>query len=423
LFNGKNAYLRRYKNHSALSFARFISSRITFKSKRTFSKLIVRIAIIGIMLGLGVMILSLAVIKGFKNEIQEKVRGFAGDIQIVKADLNNSYENSSFVDSTNVFKMVKGSKQVTGVAAFATKPGIIKANNEIEGVVLKGVDKNYNWAYIRKSLVAGTVLDSINKQEGKEQILISVHTANRLKLKAGDDMLMYFIQEPVRKRKFKIMGVFNLGVDEVDKTFVIGDLALIRRLNGWTEDEVGGYEVRVKNFDMVSHIANNIDSEMPINLKSYTIFENYPTIFEWLNLLDVNTVVMLVLMTAVAVINMISALLIMILERTAMIGMFKAMGAGNWVIQKIFLYNAAYLIGLGLLLGNLLGLGLGYLQQSTHFFKLDQASYYMSFVPIKIEATDVILLNIGTLITCLLVLVIPSMLVTRISPVKAIRFK
>jgi lipoprotein-releasing system permease protein len=422
MFNRKNAYLRRYKNHSALSFARFISSRITLKSKRTFSKLIVRIAIIGIMLGLGVMILSIAVIKGFKEEIKDKVRGFAGDIQIIKLDNNNSYENSPFADSAAVVKNIRSIKQVVSITPYATKPGIIKANNEIEGVVLKGVDKTYKWDYIKKALVSGSVM---NFKDSTLQVLISQYTANRLKLKAGDDLLMYFIKEgqPARKRKFKIKGIFNLGVDEVDKTFVISDLALIRRLNNWKKGEIGGYEVRVDDFNRVGNTADSIDDKLPIILKSNTIIENYPTIFEWLNLLDVNTVVMLVLMTAVAVINMISALLIMILERTAMIGIFKAMGAGNWVIQKIFLYNAAYLIGVGLLLGNLLGLGIGYFQQRTHFFKLDQASYYMTFVPIKFEAGDVIMLNVNTLVVCLLVLIIPSMLVTRISPVKAIRFK
>lgn len=405
-----------------MSFARFISNRITFKSKRTFSKLIVRIAIIGIMLGLGVMILSMAVIKGFKGEIKDKVRGFAGDIQIVKLDNNNSYENSSFVDSAAVVKKIKALRDVVNVNPYATKAGILKANDEIEGVVLKGVDSSYNWAYIKKALVTGTVIDF---KDDSEQILISQYTANRLKLKTGDALLMYFIQEGQlpRKRKFKIKGIFSLGVDEVDKTFVIGKLSLIKRLNDWKKGEIGGYEIRVKNFESVNNDADRIDDILPLQLKSNTIAENYPTIFEWLKLLDVNTVVMLVLMTAVAVINMISALLIMILERTAMIGMFKAMGAGNWIIQKVFLYNAAYLIGLGLLLGNLLGLGIGYFQQATHAFKLDQASYYMNFVPIKFELADVLMLNVGTLVVCLLVLIIPSMLVTRISPVKAIRFK
>lgn len=423
MFTVKTHICEGTKNHSALNFAGFISSRITFKSKRTFSKLIVRIAIIGIMLGLGVMILSLAVIKGFKQEIREKVRGFAGDIQIFKTDNNASYEKSGFTDSADLVKDIKSVKLVDAIYPYATKPGIIKANDEIEGVVLKGVDKTYNWDHIKQTLVSGTVINFTDTTDVQLQIMISQVTADRLKLKTGDDVMMYFVQEPLRKRKLKIVGVFNIGVDEVDKTFVIGDLALIKRLNDWTKGEIGGYEVRISDFDKLNLAADAIDDKLPIKLKSYTVLDNYPTIFEWLNMLDVNTIVMLVLMIAVAVINMISALLIMILERTAMIGIFKAMGAGNWAIQKIFLYNAAFLIGVGLLLGNALGLGLGYFQQQTHFFTLDQASYYMTFVPIKIVWTDVILLNIGTLITCLLVLIIPSTLVTRISPVKAIRFK
>lgn len=406
-----------------MSFASFISARITFKSKRTFSKLIVRIAIIGIMLGLGVMILSLAIVKGFKHEIREKVRGFAGDIRVIKFDLNSSYESSPIVEDAGFIARMRKSPLITHVMPTATKPGIIKANNEIEGVVLKGVDKTYDWAYFKKMMVAGDVIDFKDSVEAKKEIMLSQQTANRLKLQVGDKLLMYFVQEPLRKRQFKIKGIFNIGVEEVDKTFVIGSLSLINRLNDWKPGEIGQYELRVADFDQVDFAADKLDQILPVRLKSRTVIEDYPNIFEWLKLLDVNSVVMLVLMVIVAVINMISALLIMILERTAMIGMFKAMGASNWNIRKIFLYNATYLIGLGLLLGNALGLGLGYFQQQTHFFKLDQASYYMTFVPVQFNPWDILLLNLGTLIICLLVLIVPSMLVSRISPVKAIRFK
>lgn len=406
-----------------MSFASFISARITFKSKRTFSKLIVRIAIIGIMLGLGVMILSLAIVKGFKHEIRNKVRGFAGDIRVVKFDLNNSYQSSSFPADSEFVKRALKSPFITHVMPVATKPGIVKANNEIEGVVLKGVDKNYDWSYFKKMMVAGEVINFADSVEAQKEIMISQTTADRLKLKVGDKLLMYFVQEPLRKRQFKIKGIFNIGVEEVDKTFVIGALSLINRLNDWKPDEIGQYELRVADFEHINEAANALENVLPVKLKEYTIEEDYPTIFEWLNLLDVNSVVMLVLMVAVAVINMISALLIMILERTAMIGMLKAMGASNWAIRKIFLINASYLIGFGLLLGNLLGIGLGYFQMYTHFFQLDQASYYMTFVPVEFNIFDIVVLNIGTLIICLLVLIIPSTLVSRISPVKAIQFK
>jgi len=406
-----------------LSFASFISARITFKSKRTFSKLIVRIAIIGIMLGLGVMILSLAIVKGFKHEIRNKVRGFAGDIRVVKFDLNNSYQSSSFPADNEFVKRALKSPFITHVMPVATKPGIVKANNEIEGVVLKGVDKNYDWSYFKKMMVAGEVINFADSVEAQKEIMISQTTADRLKLKVGDKLLMYFVEDDLRRRQFKIKGIFNIGVEEVDKTFVIGTLSLINRLNNWKPNEIGQYELRVADFDHINEAAYALETVLPVKLKEYTIEEDYPTIFEWLNLLDVNSIVMLVLMVAVAVINMISALLIMILERTAMIGMLKAMGASNWAIRKIFLINASYLIGLGLLLGNLLGIGLGYFQMYTHFFQLDQASYYMTFVPVEFNIFDIVVLNIGTLIICLLVLVIPSTLVSRISPVKAIQFK
>ncbi|WPV00364.1 ABC transporter permease [Mucilaginibacter sp. cycad4] len=382
-----------------------------------------RIAIIGIMLGLGVMILSLAIVKGFKHEIRNKVRGFAGDIRVVKFDLNNSYQSSSFPADSEFVKRALKSPFITHVMPVATKPGIVKANNEIEGVVLKGVDKNYDWSYFKKMMVAGEVISFADSVEAQKEIMISQTTADRLKLKVGDKLLMYFVQEPLRKRQFKIKGIFNIGVEEVDKTFVIGALSLINRLNDWKPNEIGQYELRVADFDHINEAAYALETVLPVKLKEYTIEEDYPTIFEWLNLLDVNSIVMLVLMVAVAVINMISALLIMILERTAMIGMLKAMGASNWAIRKIFLINASYLIGLGLLLGNLLGIGLGYFQMYTHFFQLDQASYYMTFVPVEFNVFDIVALNIGTLIICLLVLIIPSTLVSRISPVKAIQFK
>lgn len=401
----------------------FIAKRITFNSKRTFSKLIVRIAILGIMLGLAVMILAIAIVKGFKSEIREKVRGFSGDIQISKLDLNTSYENTPFSMSDSSVQRIIKHEGIEFIQAIATKPGIIKTNEEIEGVVLKGVDRNYNWEYFKKILVAGKVIDFSDTLKSKKQILISKYIADRLKLKVGDDFLMYFIENSLRKRKFQIVGIYSLGVEEVDKLFVIGDIGLVRGLNKWAASDVGGYELRVTDFDRLDQIEAGVYEDLDIELKSYTIKQYYPNIFEWLSLLDVNTQVILILMLAVAVINMISALLIMILERTNMIGILKALGNTNWQIRKIFLYNATYLIGLGLLSGNILGVGLGLFQSQTHFFTLDQASYYIDFVPVQLDVLDILFLNAGTLLISIFVLLLPSMLVTRISPLKAIRFK
>jgi lipoprotein-releasing system permease protein len=409
-----------------LNFAYFVANRITFKSKRTFSKLIVRIAIIGIMLGLGVMILSLAIVRGFKQEVREKIRGFSGDMQVVKYDLNNSSENSPFKADANFVKEAFANPLITRIMPFATKPGIIKTNDEIEGVVLKGVDKSYDWSFLKKSLVAGTIPDFADSGRARKQLLISETTANRLKLKVGDKILMYFVQEDLRKRPFTICGIFNTSIEEVDKTYVIGDISLIATLNNWEPEDIGGYELKIADFDQLGSSTDTVNNLLPAKpqsnsvLKAYSVIDNYPTIFAWLGLLDGNTWVVLTLMIIVAVINMISALLIMILERTTMIGILKAMGAANWSIQKIFLYNATYLIGLGLLLCNI---GFGYIQDKTHFLKLDSASYYMNFVPIQFNWLDLLLVNAGTLIICLLVMIGPSMLVTRINPVKAIRFK
>ncbi|MEQ7800275.1 FtsX-like permease family protein [Pedobacter sp. ASV1-7] len=401
----------------------FIARRIAIKSERTFSKLIVRIAIAGVMLSLSVMMLSVAIIKGFKTEIQEKVRGYIGDVRIFKYGLNNSFELTPFVAGKETLEKLKNNPDIEFFQPYATKPAIISANNEVEGINFKGIDKTFNWDYIRKHLVSGTVMDFTDSTKATRQILISQFTANRLKLKVGDDFIMYFVQNPPRKRPFKIVGIYDIGVEEIDKGFVIGDLNIIRRLNNWKPDEIGGIEIRIKDFANLKVASEGIYEGLGLDLKSESVADYFPAIFTWLSLLDVNTKVLLVLMMIVGVINMITALLIMILERTNMIGILKAFGMSDYSVMKIFLYNAAYLVGFGLLLGNILGLGLGFLQQYTHVFKLDQASYYLSYVPIEIHFVDVLILNLATMVICVLVLILPSMLVSRISPLKAIRFK
>jgi lipoprotein-releasing system permease protein len=406
-----------------LNLALFIAKRISINSERTFSKLIVRIAVVGIMLGIMVMILSLAIVKGFKSEIREKVRGFNGDVELLKYDLNSSTENSPFSLDKQTFNSVKNEKDVIDIAHFATKPGIIKTVNEVEGVVFKGIDATYNSQYLNSILVSGKLIDYGDSVNAEKQILISQLMSERLNLKVGQDFLMYFMQESLRKRKFKIVGIYSTNVEDVDKTYVIGSINLVKKINKWKDDEVGGFEIRVKDFNRLENIAIDISNLLPPEIKILNIKEVYPSIFEWLSLLDVNTRVILVLMLIVAIINMISALLIMILERTNMIGLLKALGENNWGVRKIFLYNALYLIGLGMFLGNTFGLGLAYAQQHLKFLTLDPTTYYMRFVPIEIHAMDVILINIGTLLVCIIVLLVPSMLVSKISPVKAIAFK
>ena len=401
----------------------FIAGRIAVKSERTFSKLIVRIAIAGVMLSLAVMMLSVAIIKGFKSEIQEKVRGYIGDVRIFKFDLNNSFELSPFVPEPETIAKLKSNPDIEYFQPYATKPAIISANDEVEGINFKGIDKTFNWEYIRKHLVSGTVINFADSAAATKQIMISQFTANRLKLKTGDDFIMHFVQDPPRRRPFKIVGIYDIGVEEIDKGFVLGDLNLIRRLNNWKPNEIGGIEIRIKNFANLKTVSTNIYTELETKLKSESVQDYFPAIFTWLSLLDVNTKIILALMMVVGVINMITALLIMILERTNMIGMLKTFGMTDFSVMKIFLYNALYLVGIGVILGNVLGLGLAFLQTHTHIFKLDQTSYYLAYVPIEIQFTDVLLLNISTIVICFVVLIIPSLLVSRISPLKAIRFK
>lgn len=406
-----------------MNFPLFLARRISNKSNRTFSRLIVRVAIAGIMLGLTIMILAVAVLKGFKSEVIEKQRGFASDVIVFKFDLNASYDNTPMSLSDSVKREITSIPGVKSLQPFATKPGIIKTDDEIEGVVLKGIDSTYYQEFFRKIMVEGETLDFSDTDRTVPQILISSYLSRRLNLQVGDDFLMYFIQETVRPRKFEISGIFNVGAEEIDQTYVIADLSIIQRLNQWKEETVGGYEVILDDFSQLEEKKDQIGNALPIDLRAMTISEYYPEVFQWLDLLDVNTEVILVLMVLVAVINMISALLIMILERTQMIGILKALGFSNNGIRKVFLYNSAYLIGYGLLLGNVLGLGLCYIQEKTRWIKLDEASYYVSYVPVSIGIQEIVFLNIGTLLICLLVLLVPSSLVSRISPVKAINFQ
>jgi lipoprotein-releasing system permease protein len=406
-----------------LNLEYFIARRIAIKTERTFSKLIVRIAIIGVMLSLSAMLLSVAIIKGFKTEIQTKVRGFFGDVQITLYNLNNSFEHTPFILDKHAENDLKANKSIVSYYPFATKPGIISANKEIEGINFKGVTQNYNWDYIKNHLISGQILNFADSAKAMQELLISNYTAKRLKLKVGDDFIMYFVQDPPRKRKFKIVGIYEIGVTDIDKNFVLGDLNIIKRLNNWQANDIGGVEIKINDFDNLDHIANNIFKKLPTNLRSFSVKESFPNIFGWLGLLDVNTNVILILMLIVGVVNMITALLIMILERTNMIGMFKAFGSSNWSIMKVFLYNAVYLIGIGMILGNILGLGLGFIQKKTHIFKLNQENYFIDHVPIQFNWFDIIGINLITIVVCVLVLILPSLLISKLSPLKAIRFK
>ncbi|WP_256962623.1 ABC transporter permease [Sphingobacterium cellulitidis] len=414
--------MRSYKFNLSLNFPYFLAKRITLEGNRTFSKLIVRVTVGALALAIMAIILAVAILNGFKDEITEKQRGFFGDIIILKNEKNDSYVNTPISLDAQQIDRIKQNPNVLEVYPFATKAGIMNVKGEVEGVLLKGIDKDYDQNFLSKTILEGDTID-FSAENADNQLLISSLMANRLHLKVGESFIMHFIQEPVKKRKFIVKGIFTTNSEELDKTYVIGSLPLIQRLNNLEDGQAGGYEVRVKDFNQLFKTTDDLNNNLGSGLYATNVVIQMQDIFNWLNMLDMNDNIIFVLMVVVAVINMISALLISILERSPMIGMLKALGMRNGKIRTVFLYNSLYLIGYGLILGNLIAIGLYFFQTSTHFFKLDPSIYYVSFVPMEISWMTVLWLNISLIGIALLTLFIPSMLISRISPIKTIQFK
>ncbi len=414
--------MRSYKLYFSLNFPIFLANRIIFKGQRTFSRLIVRVTIGAMSLAVIAILMSVAILRGFKEEITEKQRGFFSDIIITKQELNPN-DATAISLSSDVVKQISSLPNVLSVSSFATKVGIMNVDGEVEGVILKGLETDYNQKYLSNTIIEG---DTINFDDANadNQILISEYLSNRLSLKVGDDYIMSFVQDNrTRKRKFIVKGIFRTNSDELDKNYVIGTLSVIRKLNNLNPNDAGAYEIRVKDFNLLDQTKLQIEEKLPLDLKATTLVEQLSDIFNWLKMLDMNDDIIFVLMVTVAVINMISSLLITILERTFMIGMLKAMGMINREIRKVFLYNSLYLIGFGLLIGNSLALILYFFQKKTHFFKLDPTIYYIEYVPLSIDLTTVLILNISIVFISLITLFVPAMLISKISPIKTIQFK
>ncbi|MGE5421276.1 MAG: ABC transporter permease [Chloroflexota bacterium] len=394
----------------------------------SFSRPINVIAVTGIAMGLAVMILAVAVLTGFKKQIREKVVGFGSHIQIVNLDSNYSFETAPVSDTHSFVKNIREMPGVKHVQVFATKAGIIKTNEEIQGVVLKGIGPDFDWSYFASNMVEGSVFN-VTDTGRTNKVVISKAIADMLKLKVGDTFAMMFIQDPPRMRPFTISGIYETSLEEFDKLYVFCDIAQIRRLNDWSDDQVSGFEIYIDDFDKLDAIWMNIQQEIgwrisddESSFKAVSIKQKYPQIFDWLNFQDVNVIIIILLMLVVAGFNMISGLLILILEKTNMIGVLKALGSDDSMIRKVFLYQAAWLIGKGLFWGNLVGIGLALFQQKTGIFTLDPASYYIKTIPINLSLIHIFLLNAGTMTAILIMLLVPSQLISRITPVKAIRY-
>ncbi|HOE38586.1 MAG TPA: ABC transporter permease [Bacteroidales bacterium] len=408
----------------------YLAKRIVSKkhAKHTFSRPIVAVAIGGIALGIAVMILSIAIVTGFKNEITNKVVGFGSHLQIVNFDNNTSYETYPISKSQTWLSELKQIEGVESVNMFITKAGIAKTDEDLQGVIFKGIDNDFDWKFFKQYLTEGDTL-LISDSSRNNGVVVSASIANALKLNVGDSFSAYFIQEPPRMRKFTIIGIYETKLEDLDKIFVLCDIKHLRKLNDWKDDEITGFEVKIQDFskimDMeikVSRLVGNYLSADGGMIKVKSIVEDYPGIFDWLSLLDINVWVILILMLSVAGFNMISGLLVIILERVNMIGILKSIGASNVKVAKVFIYVAGFLISRGMLIGNIIGIGLCLLQKYFGIITLDADSYYVSVVPINLDLIHLLLLNIGSLVITLIMMILPSMLVSKISPAETIRF-
>lgn len=410
-----------------MNFEVFIAKRLISarKYKSSISAPIIKIAITAIAIGVIMMLISFATGIGLQVKIREKIAAFNGHIIIENYDNNSSQVSMVPVsldqDFYPDFDIVDG---VNHVQAVASKAGIIRTPTDFEGVIVKGVGPDYRWENFEDFLTEGELPDYSG--DLNENVLISAYTANRLGFEVGDKVITYFLRDDPSKnpllRAFVVKGIYSSGFQEFDELYMIADIRHIQRLNNWEPDQVGGFEVFIDDFDQLDQKGGEIYESTDSFLDTRTIKQQYYSIFEWLSLFDFNIALIIGIMILVAGINMITALLVLILERTQMIGILKALGGGDWTIRKIFLYNATYLIALGLFWGNLIGLGLLFIQKYFKLFPLNPETYYVTEVPVYIGWEYILGVNLGTLVLCFLMLLIPSVIITNISPVKAMKF-
>lgn len=384
-----------------------------------------RVATAGIAVGLTVMLVAVAVVVGFKREVSNQIVGFGSHIQVAAYENGYGYETMPIVPSDSLVRTLKTLPHIKCVQRITTKPGIVKTDTDFEGIVLKGVDAGFDWTFFKTHIVAGNI-PVVGGDVAANDALISRHTANLLHLAVGDRFTAYFVGESVRARRFIVCGIYETAFADFDKLFVLTDMRHVQKLNGWNADCISQLELLVDNFDKIDEIERNVffavatQGGTPMQVRN--IKKIVPRMFEWLDMLDVNAWVILALMLAVAGFNMISGLLIIILERTNTIGLLKAMGARDRSIRKIFVCQAAFLIGKGMLWGNVAGCAIVLVEQFTHAIPLDPAMYYVNYIPVSLSVEHWLLINIGTFVITLLMLIVPSHIITSIRPAQSIKF-
>ena len=410
-----------------MNISSFIARRIAFNQQKSFSRFIIRLSVTATVISVAVMIITLSFVNGFQETVSNKVFSFWGHVRVgyrqpMKATIA---EEEPIQANDSLVKSIKKHSEVKSVHPFATKYAILKAPEEIEGVLVKGLDQSYDIQHMKSFMKQGRWIQ-FNDSTYSREIVISSFTAQQLSLKLNDRVLIYFIKPDGRLRpdKLTIVGIYKTGIEEYDKTYAIGDLKLIRKLNNWADDEIGGYEIFLKDFKQMNAVSQTVyeQENFPELWDTKTIREVYPNIFDWLNIQDTNQNILITIMTIIAIINLITCLIILVLERLRMVGILKALGATNWTVQKIFLNHSALITLTGIIIGSMLGLGLLWLQQATGFIHLPEDAYYMDKAEVKIIWWQVAVVIGGTLTVSVLVLLIPSFIVRRIQPIRAIRF-
>ncbi|MBF8963087.1 ABC transporter permease [Pontibacter sp. FD36] len=403
-----------------MNVSKFISDKISEVQAGSFTTSVTKIAIISIAAGIAIMIVSFAILEGFRDEIRNKIFSFGAHLQISKYDTNNSFEGAPISTATgiNSTEEIAGIQHIQG---FARKTAIIKTEDEVLGVVMKGVGEDYDLSAMQANLDEGGVV-SFSDTASSKDVMLSRKIANKLRLKVGNEAIFYFIQNPPRARKLKVAGVFNTGLEEFDEVFVIGDLQLIRELNNWPDTLVGGVEILLKDFEQIDLVADQVFDQMNYDLQLEKITDRHAQLFDWLQLLRKNVVIFLVLIIFVATFNMVSTVFIMIIERISMIGVLKAIGATDAQIRQIFYFRGLSLTLKGMLWGNVIGLGFCVIQYYFQVIPLDPENYYMDTVPISWNFAIIIALNVITLVMTMLAILIPAAMVARIKPVRAIKF-